>query len=55
MTAAPLLSGPRVIPRCLVCKRRVRIRATGTATAHKVRGERCLGSGLYMDLSQTTT
>ncbi|WP_160051440.1 hypothetical protein [Nocardiopsis sp. FR26] len=50
----PLLSGPRVIPRCRWCLRRVRIRATGTATAHKVQGVRCPGSGQLMNLNATT-
>ena len=35
----------RAIPICCWCGRKARIRANGTATAHKVRGADCLGSG----------
>jgi hypothetical protein len=40
----------RAIPVCCWCDRKTRIRANGTATAHKVRGAGCPGSGRAVNL-----
>lgn len=40
----------RAIPICCWCGRKTKIRANGTATAHKVRGAGCLGSGRAVNL-----
>jgi hypothetical protein len=45
-----MLMAVRAIPVCCWCGRKARIRANGTATAHKVRGADCLGSGRVVNL-----
>jgi hypothetical protein len=46
-----MLVAVRAIPVCCWCGRKARIRANGTATAHKVRGADCLGSGRAVNLT----
>jgi hypothetical protein len=45
-----MLMTVRAIPICCWCGRKTRIRANGTATAHKVRGAGCRGSGRAVNL-----
>jgi hypothetical protein len=45
-----MLVAVRGVPVCCWCGRKARIRANGTATAHKVRGADCLGGGLAVNL-----
>jgi hypothetical protein len=45
-----MLVAVRAVPVCCWCGRKARIRANGTATAHKVRGTDCPGSGTTVNL-----